>query len=116
VAFVLFTLNLENDMLESILSFLTGGLFSKTTLIVLLVGMFIGWNIPQPTWAKNLWAKITGKVPAVETAATAVEDAASTVATDVSTAIDAASTVESAAAAVTAATSTTPAATDTTTK
>lgn len=24
------------------------------------VGMFIGWNFPQPTWAANLQSKISG--------------------------------------------------------
>lgn len=29
-----------------------------TTIIWILVGAFIGWNLPQPNWAKTLQAKI----------------------------------------------------------
>lgn len=28
-----------------------------TTLIALLIGMFIGWNMPQPVWARNIQDK-----------------------------------------------------------
>lgn len=28
-----------------------------TTIITLLIGMFIGWNLPQPAWAKALQDK-----------------------------------------------------------
>jgi hypothetical protein len=28
------------------------------TLLYLLIGAFIGWNIPQPEFAKNLQAKV----------------------------------------------------------
>lgn len=27
-------------------------------IIFLLIGAFIGWNFPQPTWAKKVQAKI----------------------------------------------------------
>jgi hypothetical protein len=74
--------------METILSFITGGLISKTSLIVLLIGMLIGWNIPQPAWAKALWSKITKKAPVVETAAEAAVDATATVATEVSAVVD----------------------------
>lgn len=30
-----------------------------------LVGMFIGWNLPQPPWAKELQDKVVGAVKAV---------------------------------------------------
>lgn len=30
------------------------------TLICLLIGAFIGWNLPQPFWAQALQAKIVG--------------------------------------------------------
>ncbi len=30
------------------------------SLILLLVGAFIGWSFPQPEWAKTLQAKIMG--------------------------------------------------------
>jgi hypothetical protein len=30
------------------------------TLIVLLIGMFIGWNLPQPAWARAIQDKISG--------------------------------------------------------
>jgi hypothetical protein len=29
------------------------------TLIVLIIGIFIGWNLPQPPWAKSLQNKAT---------------------------------------------------------
>lgn len=29
-----------------------------TTLITLLIGMFIGWNLPQPDWARSLQGKV----------------------------------------------------------
>jgi hypothetical protein len=29
-----------------------------TTLITLLIGMFIGWNLPQPDWARSLQSKV----------------------------------------------------------
>jgi hypothetical protein len=74
--------------MDTIMSFISSGLFSHTTMIVLLVGMFIGWNIPQPAWAKALWSKITTKAPVVEAAATAAVAAETTVATDVGAVVD----------------------------
>jgi len=29
-----------------------------STLITLLIGMFIGWNLPQPGWARALQDKV----------------------------------------------------------
>jgi hypothetical protein len=29
-----------------------------TTLLTLLIGMFIGWNLPQPEWAKAIQDKL----------------------------------------------------------
>jgi hypothetical protein len=29
-----------------------------TTLLTLLIGMFIGWNLPQPEWARTLQNKV----------------------------------------------------------
>ncbi|MEA2094715.1 MAG: hypothetical protein U9P11_09155 [Pseudomonadota bacterium] len=29
-----------------------------STLITLLIGMFIGWNLPQPAWARALQDKV----------------------------------------------------------
>jgi hypothetical protein len=29
-----------------------------TTLLTLLIGMFIGWNLPQPEWARSLQNKV----------------------------------------------------------
>ncbi len=29
------------------------------TLITLLIGMFIGWNLPQPDWARAIQDKVT---------------------------------------------------------
>ena len=29
-----------------------------TTLLALLIGMFIGWNLPQPDWAHTLQNKV----------------------------------------------------------
>jgi hypothetical protein len=31
-----------------------------STLFWIAVGIVIGWNLPQPPWAKELQAKITG--------------------------------------------------------
>ena len=28
------------------------------TLIILVIGIFIGWNLPQPQWAKTLQEKV----------------------------------------------------------
>ena len=28
------------------------------TLIILVIGIFIGWNLPQPQWAKTLQDKV----------------------------------------------------------
>ena len=30
------------------------------TLITLLIGMFIGWNLPQPDWARTIQEKVLG--------------------------------------------------------
>jgi len=32
------------------------------TLFVLAVGIFIGWNIPQPDWARDLQEKVMAKL------------------------------------------------------
>jgi len=32
------------------------------TLIILVIGVFIGWNLPQPTWAKIIQDKVVGLV------------------------------------------------------
>jgi hypothetical protein len=28
------------------------------TIITLLIGMFIGWNLPQPDWARTMQGKV----------------------------------------------------------
>ena len=33
-----------------------------STLLALIVGMFIGWNLPQPPWAKTLQEKVLALV------------------------------------------------------
>ena len=33
-----------------------------TDITVLLVGAFIGWNVPQPSWAKRFSAWAEGKI------------------------------------------------------
>ncbi len=33
-----------------------------STLFILAVGIVIGWNLPQPNWAKNLQAKLVSKI------------------------------------------------------
>lgn len=31
-------------------------------IIGFVAGLIVGWNLlPQPTWAKNIWNKITGQ-------------------------------------------------------
>lgn len=32
------------------------------TLFWIAVGLFIGWNLPQPAWAKNIQTKLTSVV------------------------------------------------------
>lgn len=83
--------------MDTILSFFSGDLLSMKTLVIMLVGMFIGWNIPQPAWAKALWVKITKKAPAVQVAADAAVSAEQTVAETVSSVVDAATTTTPAA-------------------
>jgi hypothetical protein len=34
-------------------------------LIILIIGIFIGWNLPQPPWAKDLQARIVSLVKAL---------------------------------------------------
>lgn len=29
-----------------------------STLLVLIIGIFIGWNLPQPAWAKSIQDKL----------------------------------------------------------
>ncbi len=29
-----------------------------STIIILLIGMFIGWNLPQPNWARSIQDKV----------------------------------------------------------
>lgn len=31
-------------------------------IIFLVVGLFVGWNLPQPEFAKNIQAKILAKI------------------------------------------------------
>lgn len=33
-----------------------------STLFWILVGMFIGWNLPQPTFARDLQAKVVAAI------------------------------------------------------
>jgi hypothetical protein len=33
-----------------------------STLFWILVGMFIGWNLPQPAWARDLQAKVVAAI------------------------------------------------------
>ena len=35
------------------------------TLFWILVGMFIGWNLPQPAWARDLQAKVVAAIKAL---------------------------------------------------
>ena len=30
------------------------------TVLVLVIGIFIGWNLPQPPWAKDLQDRVVG--------------------------------------------------------
>jgi hypothetical protein len=36
----------------------TGSDARMTTLLTLLIGMFIGWNLPQPVWARTIQDKV----------------------------------------------------------
>ena len=31
-------------------------------IIYILIGAFVGWNLPQPSWAKNIQDRIVGLV------------------------------------------------------
>lgn len=31
-----------------------------TLLVGVIIGLAIGWNLPQPQWAKDIQAKVTG--------------------------------------------------------
>lgn len=33
-----------------------------STLLTLVIGIFIGWNLPQPAWAKALQDKVVGAI------------------------------------------------------
>jgi hypothetical protein len=33
-----------------------------STLLVLVVGIFIGWNLPQPAWARALQDRLVGMI------------------------------------------------------
>lgn len=35
-----------------------------STILTLLIGMFIGWNLPQPDWAKAIQDKIVSLIQA----------------------------------------------------
>jgi hypothetical protein len=32
--------------------------FPDNTLVTLVIGMFIGWNMPQPDWARAMQGKV----------------------------------------------------------
>ena len=32
------------------------------TLAILIIGIFIGWNLPQPYWARDLQARVVSSV------------------------------------------------------
>ena len=36
------------------------------TVFWIAIGLFIGWNLPQPTWAKNIQNKFTSVVKSKE--------------------------------------------------
>jgi hypothetical protein len=33
-----------------------------STLLVLVIGIFIGWNLPQPAWARAIQDKLVGLI------------------------------------------------------
>lgn len=33
-----------------------------STLLILVIGIFIGWNLPQPAWARALQDKLVGMI------------------------------------------------------
>jgi hypothetical protein len=33
-----------------------------STLLILIIGIFIGWNLPQPVWAKDIQDKLLGMI------------------------------------------------------
>ena len=35
------------------------------TLLILIIGIFIGWNLPQPVWAKALQDKLVGTIRSI---------------------------------------------------
>jgi hypothetical protein len=35
------------------------------TLIILIIGIFIGWNLPQPPWARDVQARVVSSIKAL---------------------------------------------------
>jgi len=35
------------------------------TLFILIIGIFIGWNLPQPAWARIIQDKVVGLVRSI---------------------------------------------------
>ena len=33
-----------------------------STLLILVIGIFIGWNLPQPAWARAIQDKLVGMI------------------------------------------------------
>jgi hypothetical protein len=33
-----------------------------STLLILVIGIFIGWNLPQPAWARNIQDRLLGMI------------------------------------------------------
>lgn len=72
-----------SSILSVITGFFGGDFLSMKTLVLILIGMLIGWHVPMPTWAKTFWAWIGKKFPAVDTVTNEVVTEVETVVADV---------------------------------
>lgn len=81
-------------IISAIAGFFGGDFLSLKTLVLILIGMLIGWHIPMPTWATTFWTWVGSKFPSVETVTTDVVNEVETVVTDVTSALNVVKDVE----------------------
>ena len=81
-------------IISAITGFFGGDFLSLKTLVLILIGMLIGWHIPMPTWATTFWTWVGSKFPSVETVTTDVVNEVETVVTDVTSSLNVVKDVE----------------------
>jgi type II secretory pathway component PulF len=74
--------------MSTIFSFFTSGVWAHLWIWTLVIGIFIGWNIPEPSWAQSLWTKLVTKFPWLSNIINVTVATTTTAATDVTTAVD----------------------------